>query len=227
MRLNEKRNDSQGSPTKGAQVTKQIRSERKQVDHYVKILLLGDSGVGKTSLLKRFADKNFSPSTLSTTGVDYKTHYARINGKRVKCQVWDTAGQERFHVITRAYYRGAHGIVLVYDVTDKNTLENIGYWMDSIQKHASSSVEKILVANKVDLPGRLESKHGEEIAKAHGVKYIETSAKTGSNVQAAFIGLAKDIIERNATGTGTSHEKASADVTNQQGSGKPGKCSIL
>lgn len=165
-------------------------------DHYVKILLLGDSGVGKTCLLCRFADNKFSPNLISTAGIDYKVQYLNIGAKRVKCQIWDTAGQERFHVITRAYYKNAHGIVLVYDSTDKRTLDNMTYWLDNIQKHADSSVEKVLLANKVDLPNRIPSDNGQELAEQHDAHYFETSAKTGLNVKEAFRSVAEAIIAR-------------------------------
>ncbi|CAN0149113.1 unnamed protein product, partial [Laminaria digitata] len=97
-------------------------------DHTIRILLLGDSGVGKTSLMTRFSEDKFAPTMISTAGVDFKVQTLDINGKRVRCQIWDTAGQERFHVITRAYIRGAHGIALAYDVTDDDSFKNVNYW---------------------------------------------------------------------------------------------------
>ena len=125
-------------------------------DALVKLLLLGDSGVGKTSLLTRYADDKFSPSLLSTAGVDYKTQMLAVDGKTVKCQIWDTAGQQRFHVITQAYYRGAHGIVLVYDASDptEESFKNVRYWMANIDQHASSGVVKMLLGNKIDVKGK-------------------------------------------------------------------------
>jgi hypothetical protein len=113
-------------------------------DVYIRILLLGDSGVGKTSAMMRYSEDKFSSSLLSTAGVDYQTRYIEVGGKIVKLQLWDTAGQERFHVITKAYYRGAHGIVLMYDVADEDSFSNVGYWMTNIQQHAAKEVEKIL-----------------------------------------------------------------------------------
>lgn len=135
----------------------------KGFDYLVKLLLLGDSGVGKTSLLLRYSDDKFQPSLLSTAGVDYKTQMLDIDGQTVKCQIWDTAGQQRFHVITQAYYRGAHGIVLVYDASDASeaSFHNVRYWMENISKHASAGVCKMLLGNKIDVKGRKVGAHSD------------------------------------------------------------------
>jgi len=111
-------------------------------DYPIKILLLGDRAVGKTSLINRFSDNIFLTNLMSTTGVDYKVKYLDICGTRVRCQIWDTAGQEKFHVITRAFYKGAHGIMLVYDISNPDTFKNVDYWMVNIQQHADQRVEK-------------------------------------------------------------------------------------
>ena len=168
------------------------RSKKQDYDHYVKILLLGDSGVGKTCLLTRFSDNKYSPNLMTTAGIDFKVQFFTIDGQKVKCQIWDTAGQERFHVITKAYYKGAHGIALVYDCTDKKTLNNIDYWVENIEKHATSDVAKLLIANKVDLRGSpadaaergmITKEEGEAVAGRCEIEYLETSAKTGANVK--------------------------------------------
>jgi len=174
-------------------------------DHYIKLLLLGDGGVGKTSLMLRYAENEFSSNMMSTMGVDFKVRFMDLdNNQRIKCQIWDTAGQERFHVITRAYYRGAQGIVLTYDVTDPESFTHVGYWMDNIQKHAANDVMVILVANKIDMPDRkVATEEGEAVAAAHDAAYYETSAKDGTNVAEAFEELsakiAKQMGERAAT----------------------------
>jgi len=158
-------------------------------DYYVKVLLLGDSGVGKTSLMLRFADNQFQPNLMSTAGVDFKVRYLKSKSteKRTKCQIWDTAGQERFHVITRAYYRGAHGIALTYDAADEGSFKQIGYWMDNIKKHAGEDVAVIILGNKVDLPNKkISYEQGKAVADQYGVYFSETSAKTGKNVVEAF-----------------------------------------
>ena len=171
------------SPNKGRTRNNKKKGDKQPYDQLVKLLLLGDSGVGKTCLLTRFADKKYSPSLVTTAGIDFKVKYFEINGVKVKCQIWDTAGQERFHVITKAFYKGAHGIALVYDVTDRKTLDNIDYWLGNIADHAQDSVERVLIGNKVDLPRAINTEEGESVASARNIKYLETSAKTGTNVQ--------------------------------------------
>eukprot|EP01029_Cantina_marsupialis_P028792 TRINITY_DN778005_c0_g1_i1.p1 TRINITY_DN778005_c0_g1~~TRINITY_DN778005_c0_g1_i1.p1 ORF type:complete len:311 (-),score=78.73 TRINITY_DN778005_c0_g1_i1:230-1162(-) len=168
----------------------------------VKILLLGDSGVGKTSVLHRFTQNEFIPTLISTAGVDTSFRIVKINGKTVKIQLWDTAGQERFHTITRAYYSGVQGIMLMYDISEKDqrSFENVNYWMRQIQDHATPQVEKIFIGNKLDIPGRaVERAKGQEVADKYNVKFFETSAKTGQNVEQAILHIAKKIINRQAT----------------------------
>ncbi|XP_012369872.1 ras-related protein Rab-13 [Octodon degus] len=123
----------------------------KAYDHLFKLLLIGDSGVGKTCLIIRFAEDNFNSTYISTIGIDFKIRTVDIEGKKIKLQVWDTAGQERFKTITTAYYRGAMGIILVYDITDEKSFENIQTWMKSIRENASAGVERLLLGNKCDM----------------------------------------------------------------------------
>ena len=113
-------------------------------DYLFKILLIGNSGVGKSSLLLRFSDDTFTGNFMPTIGVDFKIRTLEVDGKTIKLQIWDTAGQERFKTITSSYYKGAHGIIVVYDVTDKESYKNIDTWMNEIDKHASDNVSKIL-----------------------------------------------------------------------------------
>jgi len=170
-------------------------------DHHVKVLLLGDSGVGKTSLMCRFADNEFQPNMMSTAGVDFKIRYlhdeVKTKGKRIKCQIWDTAGQERFHVITRTYYRGSHGIALVYDVTNEQSFNQINYWMNNIKNHAGSDVIVVLFGNKIDLPDRkISYEQGNKAAEQYNALFYETSAKDGTNVLAAFQNLSMNAIAK-------------------------------
>jgi small GTP-binding protein len=123
----------------------------KMSDMVLKILCIGDSGVGKTCLISRFTEEAFSSTFISTIGIDFKIKNIEIEGKNVKLQIWDTAGQERFQTITANYYRGAMGIILVYDITKPKSFDNIGRWLKTIHEHSTVGVEKILVGNKCDL----------------------------------------------------------------------------
>uniref|UniRef100_A0AAY4AN69 Ras-related protein Rab-13 n=1 Tax=Denticeps clupeoides TaxID=299321 RepID=A0AAY4AN69_9TELE len=136
----------------------------KKYDFLFKLLLIGDSGVGKTCLIIRFAEDNFNSTYISTIGIDFKVKTIDVDGKKVKLQIWDTAGQERFKTITTAYYRGAMGIILVYDITDEKSFENIQNWMKSIKENASAGVSRMLLGNKCDI----ETKR--KVPKEVGVK---------------------------------------------------------
>uniref|UniRef100_A0A452XJL2 GTP-binding protein n=1 Tax=Aegilops tauschii subsp. strangulata TaxID=200361 RepID=A0A452XJL2_AEGTS len=122
-----------------------------EYDYLFKLLLIGDSSVGKSCLLLRFADDAYVDTYISTIGVDFKIRTVELDGKSVKLQIWDTAGQERFRTITSSYYRGAHGIIIVYDVTDRESFNNVKQWLSEIDRYASDSVCKLLVGNKCDL----------------------------------------------------------------------------
>ena len=178
------------------------KANDKQYDVLIKLLLIGDSGVGKSSLLVRFADDSFSQSFLATIGIDFKIRTVKLDGKLIKLQIWDTAGQERFKTITTAYYRGAMGILLVYDVTNPSTFESVTSWVRAIEQHASDSVNKVLLGNKADTAGalleqrRVSTEAGQKIASQHGMKFFETSAKNNVNVEEAFFAIARDIQRR-------------------------------
>jgi len=148
--------------------------------------------------LLRFSDDSFTPSFITTIGIDFKIRTITLDGKRIKLQIWDTAGQERFRTITTAYYRGAMGILLVYDVTDEKSFGNIRAWIKNIEQHASESVNKILVGNKCDLQEQkvVDEQQGRALAQEYGLKFVEASAKSNIGVDDAFITLAKDIKAR-------------------------------
>ena len=181
-----------------------------QYDLLVKLLLIGDSGVGKSAILTRFADDSFTQSFITTIGIDFKIRTIIIDGKRIKLQIWDTAGQERFKTITTAYYRGAMGILLVYDVTNEQSFASVDNWMAAIQQHASDSVNKVLLGNKADTSGPLVSKRvvdtsrGQALAAQHAIRFFETSAKNGINVEESFSTIARDIKARLLDGSGGS-----------------------
>lgn len=163
-------------------------------DYLFKLLLIGDSGVGKTSILFKFSEDTFSSAFISTIGIDFKIRTIEVDGKRIKLQVWDTAGQERFRTITTAYYRGAMGIMLVYDVSNVKSFDNISNWIRNIEMHATQDVELMILGNKCDVvEKRVSKERGEQLALQHSIKFLETSAKANINIEEAFTTLARDI----------------------------------
>ena len=165
------------------------------VDAEFKLLLIGDSGVGKSCLLLRFADDTYTESYISTIGVDFKIRTIELDGKTIKLQIWDTAGQERFRTITSSYYRGAHGIIVVFDVTDQESFNNVKQWLHEIDRYACANVKKLLVGNKCDLASKraVPTEQAAEFAESLGVEYLETSAKSALNVEKAFTTMASEI----------------------------------
>lgn len=170
-------------------------------DYLFKLLLIGDSGVGKSCLLLRFADDTYTESYISTIGVDFKIRTIELDGKTIKLQIWDTAGQERFRTITSSYYRGAHGIIVVYDVTDNESFNNVKQWLHEIDRYACENVNKLLVGNKSDLTAKrvVSTEQGKEFADSLGIEFLETSAKTSTNVEQAFLTMASQIKARMKT----------------------------
>uniref|UniRef100_A0A0G4FDH7 Ras-related protein Rab-18 n=1 Tax=Chromera velia CCMP2878 TaxID=1169474 RepID=A0A0G4FDH7_9ALVE len=166
-------------------------------DHLFKILLIGDSGVGKSSILLRFTDDEFNPKSLSTIGVDFKVKFMNLRGKRLKLAVWDTAGQERFRTLTSSYYRGAHAIILVYDCCVKESFNNLQTWLEEVRKYATNvDAVKMLVANKVDkAPAEVTREEGEAFAVDHSTLFIETSAKTRVGIAQAFEEVVQKILD--------------------------------
>lgn len=169
-----------------------------EYDYLFKLLLIGDSGVGKSCLLLRFADDTYTESYISTIGVDFKIRTVDLDGKTIKLQIWDTAGQERFRTITSSYYRGAHGIIVVYDITDAESFNNVKQWLHEIDRYASENVNKLLVGNKSDLTTKraVTYDQGKEFADSLGIEFIETSAKNATNVEKAFLAMSSQIKSR-------------------------------
>eukprot|EP00440_Ansanella_granifera_P021326 gb/GFBE01023151.1/.p1 GENE.gb/GFBE01023151.1/~~gb/GFBE01023151.1/.p1 ORF type:complete len:202 (+),score=45.55 gb/GFBE01023151.1/:1-606(+) len=167
-------------------------------DHLVKLLLLGDSAVGKSSLLMRFCENKFDSNFVLTIGVDFKWKQVERNGRKLKLQVWDTAGQERFRTITPAYYRSAMGVVICYDITDKSTFENVGYWLEQLQQHGDEGVQRILVGNKSDLVDlrKVSKEDGKALADKYSIDFFETSAKEGDAVEEAFLRIADHVVKQ-------------------------------
>ncbi|KAL5056210.1 hypothetical protein RYX36_036892 [Vicia faba] len=170
-------------------------------DYLFKLLLIGDSGVGKSCLLLKFADDSYLDSYISTIGVDFKIRTIEQDEKTIKLQIWDTAGQERFRTITSSYYRGAHGIIVVYDVTDQESFNNVKQWLNEIDRYASENVNKLLVGNKSDLTDNkvVSSETAKAFTNEIGIPFMETSAKNANNVEQAFMAMAAEIKNRMAS----------------------------
>jgi len=170
---------------------------KRDYDYLFKLVLIGDSGVGKSCLLLRFADDNFTDSYISTIGVDFRFRTVTIDKKTVKLQIWDTAGQERFRTITSAYYRGADGIIMVYDVTSPESFDHVEEWLSEVDRYANENTAKLLVGNKADLieEKQVSEETAQRFADKLGISFLETSAKTATNVDAAFLTMAKELIK--------------------------------
>lgn len=197
-------------------------------DMQIKLLTIGDSGVGKTCLLLRYANDSFSPTFITTIGIDFKIKNIEIDDKRVKLQIWDTAGQERFRTITTSYFRGAQGIVLVYDVTDRRSFESIRNWISQIQQHADVHVNKILVGNKCDMLDEkvVSTEEGQRLASEFGMEFWETSAKNDINVEQSFHSIAKSVKDRLISdgGIGPTGAKGNVKLHSAQNSGNKRNC---
>jgi Ras-related protein Rab-1A len=169
-----------------------------EYDYLFKVLIIGDSGVGKSALLIRFTEDTFSEYYISTIGVDFKIRTIEQDGKHIKLQIWDTAGQERFRTITTSYYRGAHGIMIVYDVTDAESFTNIKQWLTEINRYGSDTATKLLIGNKSDQVSKrvISTQSGKEFAESLNIDFIETSAKNASNIDEAFYHMSNSIKSR-------------------------------
>ncbi|CAM9982371.1 ras-related protein Rab-8A-like [Lampetra fluviatilis] len=205
----------------------------KSYDCLFKLLLIGDSGVGKTCVLFRFSEDAFNSTFISTIGIDFKIRTIDLDGKKIKLQIWDTAGQERFRTITTAYYRGAMGIMLVYDITSEKSFENIKNWIRNIEEHASADVQKMVLGNKCDMNDRRQvtKDRGEKLAEDYNIQFMETSAKASINVEEAFFTLAREIkakMDKKMEGN-TAAENNSVQITNASHSKKSSffRCALL
>jgi Ras-related protein Rab-8A len=194
-----------------------------KTDYSLKVLTIGESAVGKTCLLMRFTDNKFLKVHLTTIGIDYKTKFFKTtSGYSVRLKVWDTAGQERFRTVTQQYYKGADGILLVYDITDRGTFDKVKDWVKQIQANTTKeNVQLILVGNKCDLEERqVSTEEGVELAKEFGVQFFETSAYKDINVNEAFETLTNEIIKRKEPDTKLSKDNEKVIVSDTK---KPNK----
>ena len=164
-----------------------------QYDYLFKILIIGDSGVGKSSLLNRFVDQNYSSEFNATIGIDFKIHIIKVDNKLIKLQMWDTAGQERFRTITKSYYHGADGVLVVYDKTNHCSFNNVTHWLSEIDRLANDQTPRLLVATKTDMTQdqMITSDESQKLAQHYNLKHIETSSKNDHNVAKCFIELTK------------------------------------
>jgi len=177
--------------------SKQRSEDGPEYDQLFKILLIGDSGVGKSSILLRFTDDDFEEDHPATIGVDFKTKLITLDGKRVNLTIWDTAGQEKFRSLTSSYYRGTHGIILVYDVTKRVSFLSLEQWLNEVEMYSTNQdVITLLVGNKVDKSEREVSREeAAKFAKAKSMLFIECSAKTKLGIQQAFEELVQKILD--------------------------------
>ncbi|KAF8933957.1 small GTPase [Dissophora ornata] len=163
-------------------------SKDDEYDYLFKVVLIGDSGVGKSNLVSRFTRNEFNLESKSTIGVEFTTRSIQVDAKTIKAQIWDTAGQERYRAITSAYYRGAVGALLVYDIAKHATYENVGRWLKELRDHADTNIVIMLVGNKSDLRHlrAVPTDEAKQFATENGLSFIETSALDSSNVELSF-----------------------------------------
>ncbi|KAL7146894.1 hypothetical protein ABFS83_06G073100 [Erythranthe nasuta] len=168
-----------------------------EYDYLFKIVLIGDSGVGKSNILSRFTRNEFCLESKSTIGVEFATRTLQVEGKTVKAQIWDTAGQERYRAITSAYYRGAVGALVVYDITKRQTFENVQRWLRELRDHADSNIVIMLAGNKTDLNHlrMVAERDAQLFAEKEGLSFLETSALEALNVEKAFQTILLDIYQ--------------------------------
>ncbi|XP_070171739.1 ras-related protein Rab-37 isoform X4 [Polyergus mexicanus] len=181
-------------------VRSSLKRDQQKDDNFAhKTILLGDSGVGKTSLLVQFDTGRFQPGNFAATvGIGFTNKVVTVDDTPIKLQIWDTAGQERFRSVTHAYYRDAHALLLLYDVTNKTSYDNIRAWLSEIREHANEDVVIMLLGNKSDCGTEriVKREDGERLAQEYKVPFMETSAKTGLNVELAFLAVARELKAR-------------------------------
>ena len=175
--------------------------DKKDYNYLFKVLILGDSFVGKTNMLKRFLNDEFDMNTKETVGVEFGSKNFILGEKKdiIKAQIWDTAGQERYRSVTKAYYKGAKGALLVYDITRKSTFENIDNWLIDLRTNADKDILILLIGNKSDLSDKREISEEEARTKAeqYNIAFLETSAKSGDNIDKAFTQLIEQVYNAN------------------------------
>jgi len=166
-----------------------------RIDYVYKVVVIGDSAVGKSQLLARFTKNEFSFDSKSTIGVEFQTRTLNLKSKVIKAQIWDTAGQERYRAVTSAYYRGALGAIVVYDITKRQTFDHVARWVDELRSHADTSIVIMLIGNKADLEEQraVTTEQAVEFAQEQGLFFSEASALSGNNVESAFLKVLEEI----------------------------------
>ena len=169
-----------------------------EYDYLFKSILVGDSYVGKTNILSKYIKNEFNQNTKSTVGVEFGTKILKIEDKIIKAQVWDTAGQERYKSITSAYYKGAKGAFIVYDITNRETFESVDKWIQDLNMNSDKNITLLLIGNKKDLEDKRDvtKEEGEEKAKSFGLAFLETSALTGENIDKVFDYMLKEVYNK-------------------------------
>lgn len=187
--------DDDNDDDRGGEIKLWPAGDHQMIDYVFKVVVIGDSAVGKTQLLSRFTRNEFCFDSKSTIGVEFQTRTVTIQSKLIKAQIWDTAGQERFRAVTSAYYRGALGAMLVYDITKRQSFDHVARWVEELRNHADTSIAIILVGNKADLGHQraVSAEDAVEFAEEQGLFFSETSALNGENVEAAFLRLLGEI----------------------------------
>ncbi|XP_050208418.1 ras-related protein RABA5b [Mercurialis annua] len=164
-------------------------------EYLFKIVIIGDSAVGKSNILSRFARNEFDKNSKATIGVEFQTQVLEIEGEEVKAQIWDTAGQERFRAVTSAYYRGAAGALIVYDITRRTSFDSVRRWLEELSTHCDTAMARMLVGNKSDLDNirEVSKEEGKSLAEEESLFFMETSALDSTNVEAAFEVVVREI----------------------------------
>ena len=200
-------------------------------DYSVQLLIIGDSSVGKTSILTRYSNGTFKEDYIATVGLDYYSKNEILNNKTIHIKIWDTAGQERYKALTQGFFRNAQGVMVVYDVSNSESFENLKYWISSIQKNIDSkkiSIPVIILGNKIDVgeDREIKTEDAEKFAEENKYKYFETSAKTGEGIDDAVRELVNQVLRNLDKGNdiiGSRKERESVTLNNSSGENKGGK----
>jgi len=199
---------------------------QEKYDYLFKVVVIGDSGVGKSNLLSRFTRNEFNIESKSTIGVEFATRSVSIEGKTIKAQIWDTAGQERYRAITSAYYRGAVGALVVYDISKESSFENVEKWFIELKENATADITMMLVGNKTDLASArvVSTETGKAFADKNGVSFIEASAYNATNVEPAFLQILSEIYQKRASKEQQQQAASTVSVSQLTGDKKKGCC---